>query len=217
MIALTKRARDFTPNKGGEVEAATAMGPPNFGGAPAFASFIREELLPLVIGQYPIDPDAIALAGTSFGGLFAIWSLLTQEVPVSAYIAISPSIWWNNEEVWQWESALAEKVSDLKAKVFVTAGELETQQQSRVSVDRMIENGGFLKAQASSMKASYEKHGWPRMAEITPEFVDKLRGRSYPSLQIACHNFPDETHMSISAPGLGRGIRYLFGDWVPND
>ena len=210
--AFTRRASDFTPDSGGEIEAATAMGPPNFGGAANFARFIREELLPLVANLYPIDTDCITLAGTSFGGLFTLWSLLTQEVVVSNYIAISPSIWWDNEAVWDWEAELAATATDVKAKVFITAGGLETQAENKASVDKMIAGDGPLKAHAEKMKAAYDLHGWPRMSEITPEFTEKLRSRGYPGLNIRCNNLPDETHMSIPAAGFSRGIRYLFGD-----
>ncbi len=64
-------------------------------------------------------------------------------------------------------------------------------------------------------KAVYDKHGWPRMAEITPEFVDKLKSRNYPNMNIHCPNMPDETHMSVGAGAFSRGQRYVFGHWDP--
>jgi len=53
------------------------------------------------------------------------------------------------------------------------------------------------------------------MASITPEFADKLKSRNYPGLTIDCYNLPDETHMSVGAGALSRGLRYVFGYWQP--
>ena len=62
----------------------------------------------------------------------------------------------------------------------------------------------------------FENEGWPKMAEITPVFVDKLKSRGYKSLKIHCHNMPDESHSSVVPGGLSRGLRYVFDYWDPN-
>jgi hypothetical protein len=66
------------------------------------------------------------------------------------------------------------------------------------------------------MIAWFEEHGWPRTAEIGPEFADKMRSRNYAGLKIHCHNMPDETHMSVPPAVISRGLRYVFDHWEPS-
>ena len=62
----------------------------------------------------------------------------------------------------------------------------------------------------------YDKYGWPKMAEITPVFVDKLKLRGYKNLKIHCHNMPDESHSSVAPGAISRGLRYVFDHWDPS-
>ena len=217
---MGKRYRDYTPTVGSEVEAALKAqfdpaGELEAGGAPAFLKFLREELKPAIETAYPIDPDDATIAGASLGGLCPAWVLLTQPDTFQRYVLISPSIWWNQEEVWQWEARCSDAQDDLNAHVFVTAGGLETVDLIQVQMQAMKQADTPLKGLLEQSVMAYEKYGWPRMAEITPEFVEKLQSRSYPNLRICCHNMPDETHMSVAAGALSRGLRYVFGHWSP--
>ena len=76
-----------------------------------------------------MDPNDATIAGISLGGLFPSWVLLNQPETFQRYVIISPSIWWNQEEVWKWESHFAQNHNDINAKVFVTAGGLETSEE----------------------------------------------------------------------------------------
>ncbi|MEO8448444.1 MAG: hypothetical protein ABI647_01565 [Gemmatimonadota bacterium] len=44
------------------------------------------------------------------------------------------------------------------------------------------------------------------MVELVEPFVVKLRSRSYPSLRLSSHSFPEETHQSVDAGAVSRGI-----------
>ena len=63
-----------------------------------------------------------------------------------------------------------------------------------------------LRPRIKAMIAWFEEHGWPRTAEIGPEFADKLRSRNYAGLKIHYHNMPDETHMSVPPAVILRGL-----------
>lgn len=107
--ALFKRFRDLSPTKGGELEdmkrrwTAAFAGPVTSGGGPLFLQFLREEVKPAIEAAYPVDPEDANIGGASIAGLFLTWTLLTQPETCLRYIIISPSVWWNQEEVWQWE------------------------------------------------------------------------------------------------------------------
>jgi len=209
------RQRDLTPNAGGELEAATLGGaggtadyPP--GGGAAFLAFLREELRPMIESQFDVDPDDSIIGGASLGGLFPTWVLLTQPDSFNRYICVSPAIWWNQEEVWQWEDAYAGQHDDLQAEAFFSAGGLEMVDLLK----EQVKSSQIIPAEARQAMASlYDQHGWPRMAEITPEITAKLASRGYPGLTVHCYNMPHETHMSVFNVALLRALRVFYGHW----
>ncbi|GAB4181597.1 MAG: hypothetical protein Tsb002_01690 [Wenzhouxiangellaceae bacterium] len=66
------------------------------GEADRFRAYIDQELIPRIEQQYRVN-DYRILAGHSLGGLFAISAMLRQPDRFSAYIAISPSLWWADQ------------------------------------------------------------------------------------------------------------------------
>lgn len=90
-VTNTKRARDLTPPA---ADPDTRKSPYEIGGADAFLTFLTTELTPWVEANYRTQPYRI-LVGHSFGGLFAVHTLLTRPDSYQAYIAISPSLWWD--------------------------------------------------------------------------------------------------------------------------
>jgi hypothetical protein len=95
-IANTDRTRDLTPSH------ADMKGPdgsvnqfPTSGGADKFLDFIQTELMPEVEHRYRTAPYKI-FAGHSFGGLLAIHTLITHPNMFDAYIAVSPSLQWDD-------------------------------------------------------------------------------------------------------------------------
>lgn len=96
-IRNTDRTRDLTPthfNLGPDTSAA-AFGRTS-GGGEKFLQFIKEELMPFVEGRYPAGPYKI-LAGHSLGGLMAVYCMVNHPDYFNAYIAMSPSLQWDNE------------------------------------------------------------------------------------------------------------------------
>jgi predicted alpha/beta superfamily hydrolase len=96
VIANTDRTRDLTPTK------ATMPNPngqpfnfPTAGGADKFLMFIETELIPKIESSFRTQPYRI-FAGHSFGGLFAIHAFLTRPEVFNAYIAVSPSMQWDD-------------------------------------------------------------------------------------------------------------------------
>ncbi|MBZ4421283.1 alpha/beta hydrolase-fold protein [Myxococcus sp. RHSTA-1-4] len=71
---------------------------PTAGGADTFLRFFNEELIPTVDARYRTRPFRV-LMGHSFGGLFAMHTLVNRPESFNAYVAISPSIHWNSAEL----------------------------------------------------------------------------------------------------------------------
>jgi uncharacterized protein len=65
-----------------------------YGGADKMLDYLTHELLPKINKQYRTSEQNI-LAGYSMGGLFAFYSML-QQGPFQAYLAMSPSLWYDD-------------------------------------------------------------------------------------------------------------------------
>lgn len=68
------------------------------GGAARFRRFIAEEIIPFVEANFRTDGRR-TLMGESLAGLFVVDTLLRQPALFQDYVAISPSLWWNREEL----------------------------------------------------------------------------------------------------------------------
>ncbi|MEO6134203.1 MAG: alpha/beta hydrolase-fold protein, partial [Ginsengibacter sp.] len=60
--------------------------------------------------------------GHSLGGLFATYSLLASPDLFQRYGINSPSLWWNNKEMFKLEKSVSEKNNSLHAKIFMSVG-----------------------------------------------------------------------------------------------
>jgi uncharacterized protein len=117
-IHNTNRMRDLSP----PLENATqgAQLPPH-GGSANFRAFLEQELMPWVEENYRTRPYRI-LIGHSAGGLFAIDTLLTQPDLFNAYIAISPSLQWDQQGLVERADAFFDDPRDLRVSLFMTVG-----------------------------------------------------------------------------------------------
>ncbi|MDA3934941.1 MAG: alpha/beta hydrolase-fold protein [Gammaproteobacteria bacterium] len=87
-------------------------------GADRFLTYIEEEVIPLIKSRYR-TLDYQALSGTSHGGQFAINALIKRPNLFDGVIAISPTLYWNNNQVLDLaEEALKKQV--LKGRLFIS-------------------------------------------------------------------------------------------------
>lgn len=107
-IPNTARMRDLTPTHVDE-----AMGDTLFveetGGLGKFTSFLEKELMPYIQSNYPAAPYRMYI-GHSLGGLAVIHTLLTRPDLFNSWVAIDPSLWWDDWHI----SKLADVLKDKK-------------------------------------------------------------------------------------------------------
>ncbi len=112
-IPNTDRSRDLTPT---HVEVGFDGKPtPMFkttGGMGNFFTFLKSELIPKIEGKYRTTPYRV-FVGHSFGGITTINALYTIPETFNAYIAIDPSLWWDNKTLLK------------QAKTFVSGARLD--------------------------------------------------------------------------------------------
>lgn len=111
------RARDYTPTKEDRL--------PQSGGADKFLSFMKNELFPFIETNYKADNNNRSLMGCSLGGLFTIYTLLTQPDLFAGYAAASPAVGWDKEVLYKYEKEFAQKKLSKPVRVYMTVGDVE--------------------------------------------------------------------------------------------
>ena len=121
---MKRRTWDLTP----AAETVTLPPRPNgkpwppTGGADAFLRFIENQVKPLVAERIAVDKTQEILLGHSFGGLFALHTMLTQPGAFDTYLAGSPSIWFNDRQTLrEAETYLASDTIE-KARLYLCVG-----------------------------------------------------------------------------------------------
>ncbi len=171
---LESRNRDLLPTNNGNLDSS--------GRAKEFLGFIEKELKPYIGKHYSIDPHDSTLAGDSYGGLFGLYVLFNSPTSFNRYIIGSPSIYWDNCIIFDHEKKYSEQNSDLTAKVFLSAGDLE---------------------------AIYEP-AFAGMLSNVVKLNETLTWRKYYGLDLVSHIFHNETHMSVIPGTMSRGLREVF-------
>lgn len=99
-IENTQRRRDMT---GPTDVAEDRKIAPVVGGSAAFRAFISNELKPLVSKRFAVNGES-AIIGESAAALFIVETFFLQPDLFDVFIALDPSLWWNNEQ-WTREAA----------------------------------------------------------------------------------------------------------------
>lgn len=94
------------------------------GGAARFLEFIQKELKPEIESRYSINKEKQALFGHSLSGLFTLWTMFKEPNAFQTYLAISPSIWWNNHEMLAFKDWFQTQPKE-KRRLLMAVGERE--------------------------------------------------------------------------------------------
>lgn len=183
-----KRARDFTPTHRSMFSLS--------GGANAFLRFMQRELFPWLNERFPTCLEERTYFGHSLGGLFGTHVLLTEPETFHRYILSSPSLWWDNETIFEQERRFSSTHNDLHASVYFGIGSHET------DAGRRLESANLPKDHPSKPPAQNLD-----MVDDLERFVAQLTQRSFPSLMLNWKEFDDEFHNTVAALVLSHGLR----------
>ena len=120
-VANTDRTRDLTPTKSTTKNPAGELQWPTSGGADNFLKFFETELIPSIEKDYRVQPYRI-LAGHSFGGLFAIHAMVSKPGLFNSYVAVSPSLQWENEATLKRAEEFLKNQKELNVTLYVSLG-----------------------------------------------------------------------------------------------
>lgn len=120
-IANTDRTRDLTPTHAGDKDVSGKETAPTSGGGDRFFDFIQTELMPQIEKSYRTEPYRI-LAGHSLGGLMAIHILTSRPDMFQAYLAVSPSLWWDHQHTLHQAQEFFAAHEELNKSLFFSLG-----------------------------------------------------------------------------------------------
>ena len=115
----TDRTRDLTPPIEKDTDSKQQM--PNAGKADNMLKFMKEELIPHIDQQYNTNTYR-TLVGHSFGGIFAVYTFLSDPGLFDSYIAISPSMWWDQQNLVDKATAFFDADPKLDNFFYMTMG-----------------------------------------------------------------------------------------------
>ncbi len=169
-IPNTDRTRDLTPTHVDVMFGDSAFARTSGGGA-KFMDFVEKELIPYVESKYPVTGYR-TFVGHSFGGLSAVYSLLSRPHLFSNYVAIDPSLWWDDWRMVQWADSIF-KDESMKGKALYI-GVANTMEEG-MEIDRVLRDTArssnhirsiltFIN-QAETEKSSGLNFGWKYYAD----------------------------------------------------
>ncbi|MDP9956175.1 putative alpha/beta superfamily hydrolase [Epilithonimonas hungarica] len=97
---------------------------PTTGHSDKFIEFVEKELQPFINQNYKTESTRY-LIGQSLGGLLATEILLKKPELFTHYFIISPSLWWDNESLYNEASKLISQQKDEKRFVYISVGKNE--------------------------------------------------------------------------------------------
>lgn len=112
------RTKDYTPTNDKSFERDS-------GGGPAFLKFIKESVIPKVETEYRIDSNRRAIAGWSFGGLFALYAMYSEPELFKRCVAISPATQWHREYISQLDDEFFKSNKTLNVRLFISYAQNE--------------------------------------------------------------------------------------------
>ena len=187
-IPNTDRTRDLTPS-----HVDVAFGDSTFartsGGGDAFLEFMEKELIPYVEDHYPVTGYR-TFVGHSFGGLMAVYALYTKPELFSNFVAIDPSLWWDNRSMLSMgDSVFA--VADFEGKTLF------------MGVANTMEEGMEIsEVRKDTSQSSNHIRSILQFAEMTPE---KSKGLSF-----GWKYYGDDDHNSVPLITEYDALRFLF-------
>jgi predicted alpha/beta superfamily hydrolase len=165
------------------------------GDADNFIKFLETELLPFIENKYPVT-NFRTLIGHSYGGLFAIYTLINHPQLFSNYLAIDPSLDWDNQKLLT-ESKGKLSNNDFKGKrLFMSLNGQLHMANPKVDLNNVLKDTSEFTLFARSNIA----------------FSDAVKQNKKDDLAFKWNFYPRDLHGTISFPSIMDGLIFNF-EW----
>lgn len=186
------RTRDLTTSQI-KMRRGSAMNDET-GGAEKFTQFIENELIPHIDSSYLTTPYR-TLIGHSYAGLFTINMLINHGDLFDNYIAIDPSIEWDNQKMLI-EAKEKLKTNNFKGKsLFVSiAAEQLHMFDEKVTIENLMQDTSEFTLFSRSIV----------------DFSTFVESQNQSGLNFSWKVYPEDLHGTVPLPSIRDGLIFLF-------
>jgi len=189
----TNRTRDLTTTQVKKFQG-TEMDE-NTGGAEKFTQFIENELIPYIDSKYATTTYR-TLIGHSYAGLFTINTLINHPYLFENYLAIDPSLDWDNQKLLN-EAKIKLQNENYKGKsLFISLNGQLHMQNSAINIENVMQDTSDFTLFARS--------------NITFSNIAKQNANN--GLSFEWKFYPKDIHGTISLPSIMDGLISIF-EW----
>jgi uncharacterized protein len=122
-VLNTNRTRDFTPtNSTKDWNGNEQRYLRHSGGGKNFTEYLEKELIPYIDSKYPTEQYRM-LVGHSFGGLMVVNTFVEKPNLFKSYVAIDPSLWWDDKVVLKSAAKAIQKDKINDTKLFLAVAD----------------------------------------------------------------------------------------------
>lgn len=165
------------------------------GEADNFSRFIEKELIPFIEKNYPVT-NYRTLIGHSYGGLFAIYTMVNKPDLFANYLAIDPSLDWDNQKlVSEAKAKLSNQDYKGKSLFMSLSGQLHMQ-NSTITIDNVMQ----------------DTTDFTLFARSNIAFSNLVRQNAKNGLSFDWRFYPNDIHGTIPFPSISDGLISLF-EW----
>lgn len=190
-IPNTNRTRDLTPthtDKAPFGEDTSWL--KDSGGGEKFNDFIENELIPFIDKKYSTSPYR-TYVGHSFGGLTVVNTLLTRPHLFNNYVAIDPSLWWDDQVILKKAKAQFESSDFTDKALYVGIANTLADDQNMATIE------------SDTAKTSIHIRSIMDFVKTGDSYKDK-------GLLLGWKYYPDDDHGSVPMITEYDALRFLF-------
>jgi len=187
------RMRDLTPTRvtsGLWIDSNIAR---ISGGGEAFTAFMEKELIPHIDSLYPTIPYRM-LIGHSLGGLIAMNTMLHHKKLFRSYVAIDPSMWWDQQKLLHETEQTLKTTSYAGTALFLGMAHTQSQGMDTAALQRDTTDGTL----------------HPRSILQLSRYI--MAGRKN-GLQANYKYYDEETHSSVPLIATYDALHFIFKDY----
>ena len=163
------------------------------GEASNFRKFIETELIPFIENKYPVT-NYRTLIGHSYGGLFTISTLIYQPNLFANYLAIDPSLDWDDQKLLkEAQDILATQKYENKALFVSLSGQLHMQNY-QITIDNVMQ----------------DTSDYSLFARSNIAFSNLVKQHVTNGLSFEWIFYPTDIHGTIPFPSIMDGLISLF-------
>jgi predicted alpha/beta superfamily hydrolase len=188
-IPNTDRTRDLTPTHIVSAPNMDSISARTSGGGEKFVSFIDKELIPHIDSVYPTAPYRVFI-GHSLGGLLSIYAMINHTHLFNAYVAIDPSMIWDDKKILNQAKKALEKNNFDGSSLFL--------------------------AIANTMNSGVDTNIIGPIMRATFQLGDYLNANKRNGLISSTKYYPDYDHQSVPLVAQYDALRFLFNFYTLN-